>query len=393
MKIAMIAGYYPPDIRGGGEISGKLLADILIEAGAEVAVLTCAVTAREEILDGAYVRRVLSPNAFWNFYPNQPALKKIEWYARENVNPRSRNVVRAFLDEVRPDITLTSTIENFGAEAWVAPMQAHIPTVHLLRSYYPFCRQGSAVKNSENCSGNCAGCKILTFGRRRASQYVNGLIGISEYVLQRHIDEGLFRNAQSSIIPEPIRIESITSRARNESRARFGYLGLLRDDKGLTVLRDAWQGVPDHLATLAIAGSGTPEYEAMLVATAKSNIAFLGWVESEAYLAEIDFLIVPSIWHEPFGRIVIEAFAKGVPVIGSRIGGISDTIRDGENGFLVPPRDAAALTRRIEQCAQMDADSYRRLSRQALGDAQRYEAKRIAQEHLAFYERVISTFF
>lgn len=391
MKIAMIAGYYPPDIRGGGEISGKLLADILIEAGAEVAVLTCAATAREEMLDGAYVRRVLSPNAYWNFYPNQPALKKIEWHTRENLNPRSRNVVRAFLDEVRPDITLTSTIENFGAEAWVAPKQARIPTVHLLRSYYPFCRQGSAVKNSENCSGNCPGCKILTFGRRRASQYVNGIVGISEYILRRHIDEGLFLNAQSSIIPEPIRSESMSGRARNESRARFGYLGLLRDDKGLAILQDAWRGVPDHLATLAIAGSGTPEYVAMLGASARPDMVFLGWVESEAYLAEIDFLIVPSIWNEPFGRIVIEAFAKGVPVIGSRIGGIAETIRDGKNGFLVPPRDADALTRRIMQCAQMDAAGYRKLSRQALNDAQRYEAKQIAHEHLAFYERVIQT--
>jgi glycosyltransferase involved in cell wall biosynthesis len=389
MKIVMLAGYYPPDIRGGGEISGKLLADILIEAGAEVSVLTCSAEARDEMLDGARVKRILSPNAYWNFYPDQPKLKKIEWYARENMNPRSRQVVRAFIDEVQPDVVLTSTIENFGAEAWVAPMQAKVPTVHVLRSYYPFCWQGSAVKNNENCVGKCFDCKALTFGRRRASRYVNGVVGISQYILQRHIDEGTFLNATRCIIPEPITADVIAASARSGSQARFGYLGILRDDKGLGTLLDAWKNVTNPNATLSIAGKGSSEYEAELTAKLPSNARFLGWVDGNEYLQNIDFLIVPSVWHEPFGRIVIEAFAKGVPVIGSRIGGIAETVREGENGFLFTPRSAAELTRRIEHCAALDSEAYARLSHQAHADTQRYEATRIAQEHLAFYERVI----
>jgi glycosyltransferase involved in cell wall biosynthesis len=388
MKILMLAGYYPPDIRGGGEISGKLLADILIQAGADVSVLTCSAEERDEMLDGARVKRVLSPNAYWNFYPDQPKLKKIEWYARENVNPRARKVIRAFIDEVQPDIVLTSTIENFGAEAWAAPMQAKVPTVHVLRSYYPFCWQGSAVKNSENCAGKCLDCRALTFGRRRASQYVNGVVGISKYILQRHLDEGTFLNATSAIIPEPITADLIALAARTSSQARFGYLGILRDDKGLGTLLEAWKSVSHPNATLVIAGKGSPEYETELQAKLPGNARFLGWVDSSEYLANVDFLIVPSVWHEPFGRIVIEAFAKGVPVIGSRIGGIAETIRNGENGFLFTPRSATELARHIEQCAALDAQTYSQLSHRAHSDTQAYEAKRIAHAHLDFYERI-----
>jgi glycosyltransferase involved in cell wall biosynthesis len=230
----------------------------------------------------------------------------------------------------------------------------------------------------------------LTFGRRRASQYVNGIVGISKYILQRHLDEGTFLTARQTIIPEPITADLIASQARQTSQARFGYLGILRDDKGLGTLLEAWNIAANSTATLCIAGKGSSEYEAELKAELPNNAKFLGWVDSSTYLANIDFLIVPSVWHEPFGRIVIEAFAKGIPVIGSRIGGIADTIRDGENGFLFTPRSAPELAQCIERCALLDAAAYGRLSSRAHADSQAYEAKRIAREHLSFYESVIA---
>jgi len=391
MKIAMIAGYYPPDIRGGGEISGKLLADILSSAGATVHVLTCGQPAREEVVDSVAVRRITSPNVYWNYNTNQPKIKKLEWYIRENINPRSRNAVRAFIDEIQPDIVVTSTIENFGAEAWVAPHQAGVPSVHILRSYYPFCWQGSAVKDATNCSGNCIDCKMLTFGRRKASRYVNGVIGISNYILQRHQDEKLFQNAQSTVIPEPISQEHFLTSAKTTCKARFGYLGVLSPDKGLRTLADAWSAIHAPQASLSIAGKGTPAYQNELAGAFPADVRFTGWVDSDTYLAEIDFLIVPSLWHEPFGRIVIEAFAKGIPVIGSRTGGIAENIKDGKNGFLFSPGDQQELAALIRRCAAMTDEEYRLLSNRALIDVQAYESKTIAQAHLNFYQRIIDS--
>ena len=52
-------------------------------------------------------------------------------------------------------------------------------------------------------------------------------------------------------------------------------------------------------------------------------------------------------WYEPFGITPLEAMACGTPVVGSNVGGIKYTVRDGETGFLVPPRDAAALADRL----------------------------------------------
>ncbi len=63
------------------------------------------------------------------------------------------------------------------------------------------------------------------------------------------------------------------------------------------------------------------------------------------YSAADLFVTVP--WYEPFGITPVEAMACGTPVIGANVGGIKFTVRDGETGYLVPPRDAAALADRI----------------------------------------------
>jgi D-inositol-3-phosphate glycosyltransferase len=58
---------------------------------------------------------------------------------------------------------------------------------------------------------------------------------------------------------------------------------------------------------------------------------------------------VTTPWYEPFGLTPLEAMACGVPVIGSRVGGIAFTIADGETGYLVPPRDPEALCARLAE--------------------------------------------
>jgi len=61
-------------------------------------------------------------------------------------------------------------------------------------------------------------------------------------------------------------------------------------------------------------------------------------------LAKMDLVVVPSIGEETFGRTIVEAQACGVPVVATKIGGIVDIIKDGENGLLVPPRDWNGLS-------------------------------------------------
>ncbi|HLU39385.1 MAG TPA: glycosyltransferase, partial [Planctomycetota bacterium] len=62
-------------------------------------------------------------------------------------------------------------------------------------------------------------------------------------------------------------------------------------------------------------------------------------------LALVDVVVVPSVWDDCAPLVVAEALAARAPVVGSRIGGIPDFVRDGENGLLFAPGDATDLAR------------------------------------------------
>jgi D-inositol-3-phosphate glycosyltransferase len=79
-------------------------------------------------------------------------------------------------------------------------------------------------------------------------------------------------------------------------------------------------------------------------------------------------VFVTTPWYEPFGITPIEAMACGTPVIGSNVGGIKFTVKDGETGYLVPPNDAGAIAQHIAHLYQ-HPELLERLSRQAIARA------------------------
>lgn len=390
LRVLIVAGSYPPDIRGGGEISTRILAESLAALDCTVDVLTCAQAERWDEGPDVQIHRIRSPNLYWNGGPAPGPGRKLTWHMLENWNPRARRVVGREIARVRPDIVITSTIENYGGEAWIAAREAGIPCVHVLRSYYSFCWRGSAFRRGCNCVGACWDCRFLSHGRRVASQTVNGVVGISRFILEQHLALGLFSRAQTVAISNPVGAERAAGPRTKGEATRLGYLGVISPNKGLELLREAWSRFAGTASTLTIAGTGDAGYEAGIRELFGESATFAGWVESRSFLDEIDFLVVPSIWNEPFGRIVVEAFAAGVPVIGSATGGIPEIIENGRNGYLFAGSDAADLAQVIARAVRIEPDEYRTMSEAALASAGGYESRVIAARYLAFLNAVIA---
>jgi glycosyltransferase involved in cell wall biosynthesis len=76
------------------------------------------------------------------------------------------------------------------------------------------------------------------------------------------------------------------------------------------------------------------------------------------HFAWADFVLVPSIQPEPFGRVAIESFSIGRPVIASDAGGLQEIVADGESGFLFEPGDPLALVRALERAVGLDRPGY-----------------------------------
>jgi glycosyltransferase involved in cell wall biosynthesis len=138
---------------------------------------------------------------------------------------------------------------------------------------------------------------------------------------------------------------------------RAGFIGSLVWHKGVHVLVEAIRRVPaGHVEAIVFGDLGVaPDYAAALKRAAEGwPVHFRGPFEHREVaraLAEIDVLVVPSIWLENSPLVIHEAFMARVPVVGARIGGIADLIQDGVNGVLYPPDSADALAGVLTQLA------------------------------------------
>jgi len=133
------------------------------------------------------------------------------------------------------------------------------------------------------------------------------------------------------------------------------FVGRLSAEKGVATLLEAWRHLGGTLP-LRLVGDG-PLAGAVREAAAKDDsIQWLGNVPLEAVytlVGEATFLALPSQCYENFPRVVIEAFAKGTPVIASKLGGMAEIVDDGRTGLHFKPGDAADLARRCEASSQI----------------------------------------
>ncbi|MCX7669286.1 MAG: glycosyltransferase [Anaerolineae bacterium] len=155
---------------------------------------------------------------------------------------------------------------------------------------------------------------------------------------------------------------------------RIGYAGGLIPEKGVDLLLRACAALPDRRWQLVLLGEG-PERDRLGELAAALHIAeqvlFLGRrssTEMPAIYRTFDVLVLPSLsrpnWIEQFGRVLVEAMACGVPVIGSSCGEIPNVI--GEAGLIFPEGDVAALRAAL---AGLMADDARRRELAAAGRA------------------------
>lgn len=144
------------------------------------------------------------------------------------------------------------------------------------------------------------------------------------------------------------------ARAPNGARLRIGYVGTLVWHKGVHVLIDAVRNLAPDRYELRIFGDTRvfPDYAAELRAQAGgAPIRFMNAFtrdQTAAIYEQIDVLVVPSLWLENSPLVIHEAYMAGVPVVGSRIGGIADLVADGSNGSLYEPTSSRELTAALQ---------------------------------------------
>ncbi|MFH0771716.1 MAG: lipopolysaccharide heptosyltransferase II [Candidatus Omnitrophota bacterium] len=120
------------------------------------------------------------------------------------------------------------------------------------------------------------------------------------------------------------------------------------------------------------------------------NVEFLGRREDiPDILSRLDLLVLATITQEGFGRVIIEAFASGVPVLATSVGGVTEIIRNGDNGLLVASGDPQAMSDAIVK-ALKDRRLAKNLAVRARKDVEeRYNLEKMAAETVKVYKEAL----
>jgi len=184
-------------------------------------------------------------------------------------------------------------------------------------------------------------------GQWRRGTWLNDVdryITATEFTRKKYLQRGI---PDEKIVIKPHFIDP-APRPREKQGSYALYLGRLSEEKGVAVLLDAWRSLKGR--PLKIVGTGPAERKLRQLAKGEADVTFTGFAapqDCEDYLRNAGFAVVPSECYENFPRVIVEAFALGVPVVASRLGSLAELVEDGKTGLLVEPGNASELSQKV----------------------------------------------
>lgn len=279
--------------------------------------------------------------------------------------------VREIVKDQKPDVAHIHNIFPLISPSIYYVLKKHnIPVVQTVHNYRFLCSNGLLLDNKgricERCkSGNFFNAifkkcyrdgylqttmmSLVLFLHRKIKTFVNKIdvfISPSEF-LKRKLIEG--RIPESKIVVEPHFIKCEEIKPSYEFDNYVVFIGRLSREKGLFTLIDAVKGLS---LKLKIIGAGPLEgaLKKKMKDEKIGNVKFLGYKKGNELKYEIEktmAIVVPSEWYEVFGRVIIEAFALGKPIIGAKIGGIPELVENGKIGYLFRSGNFVELKNKI----------------------------------------------
>jgi D-inositol-3-phosphate glycosyltransferase len=243
---------------------------------------------------------------------------------------------------------------------------------------------------------------------QRIVRHVDGLVAASAVERRALVADYGADPTHATVIPCGVDTALFRPGDRDAARARIApgeaplllYVGRIAPIKGLETLLDAvvrLRARGSRVRLLIVGGEADEPADGHEAAIRRrvdalglrEAVRFVGAQPQDAlrdYYVAADVTVLPS-YYESFGMVALEAMACSSPVIGSRVGGLATTVRDGVTGFLVPDGDATALGERIEMLID-DPDLRFRLGREGVQWAARHRWPCVAEAICREYARL-----
>jgi glycogen synthase len=411
MRILLLSNFYPPHTIGGMERRCQETVELLQQRGHEIAVLTSTygVTAEGLIEDNVY-RLLALESDLMHYRPLHFFLKS----GREE--KQNLNILASALDQFGPDLVfiwgmwnLSRQLPFYVEQNWPGPVVYSLandwpaqPDAH--EAYWRLPARHRFLQPFKSVVTFLA-LSLWRRQQRKISLHFERVICVSHSLCQQLLQSGAPLQ-QTEVIHPGIDLHQFTnSRGQPETHRSPGlsllYAGSLVPHKGVHTAVEALTHLlrqdPDLRLNLTIVGSGHVSYEAHLHALVTNNrledyIRFVRQIPREEMpdlMRQFDVLLFPSVWEEPFSRVVLEAMAMGLVVVGTMHGGTKEILQHGQNGLSFEAEDAYGLALAIKKL--YDPKVRVRLAKQ--GEAivkEKFDLQRMVDQIEAFLLQVVS---
>jgi len=262
-------------------------------------------------------------------------------------SPRDVVGVDQMIEAHRPDVMhVHNTLPLLSPSVIRPAAKREIPVVHTVHNYRLACASGTLFRDGRPCA-DCRGRRVRwpaavhgCYGGSRVASAVaatsisahrstwdqiDRFLAISQQVAEFLVEEGVPRD-RITVKPNSVADPGITTAAGTG----WLFVGRLEAEKGVQLLLDAWRLLPhDPVRTLTIAGDGPLRPMVAEAARLLPTVSYVGQ-QTQAELAELfrssAGTIVPSTWAEGFGRVAVESFSHGRPVIATRMGALATIV-------------------------------------------------------------------
>lgn len=398
MRILIVNMYYYPNMVGGAEHSVKLLAEGLKRANQEVAVLTLDGTKKglvKELINGVCIYRAYSKSIYRRrilndkSHPFDMLLNGIN----SIFNPQMRKYIKNVISEFNPDVIHTNNLVSMSYWIWKYSYKRDIPLIHTIRDYW-LIDPTTRINGSNRLFATIHQCYM----RYYSNEYVRMVTAPSESTLSIFSQRQYFRNAAKTCIvncidfSQEILMNSTDKKLnKDDSIVSFLYAGYLSENKGIKYLINELKHT-DCDFSMVFCGDGPLKSELEKYGEVDKRVVVKGKVTKDELNQEYeknDVLVMPSLWEEPFGRIVIEAAQFAMPSIGSNKGGIPETIATLNYGEVVSVEHSGEMARCLAKFS--NRDYVKQIIRRMPENLQKYKTERQINSFLLLYKKSIKT--
>lgn len=342
-KIVIVNSLYYPDVMGGAEISVKLLAEDLVNEGFDVSVICMGRDSERTKINGVNIYRIKEKNIYFMMdYYHQNALKKIKWHLCNLMKNPNKMDFSLLIDEIEPEVIISQNLLGLGSLVLETKKKyKDIKIIQTIRDY-------KIIEPTTNFLIN----KIAKVNFKRKVKNIDIFVGISKFSLSLFFKKANInsKSVKKEIIHNKVPNEKKINKLSKKVAKSVGFVGQITQEKGISIFLKAVSSLDiyTHLSSVIIVGEG-PLLEDLKYKYKEFNkIVFLGKITHEEVkdiYEKLDTLVVPSIWEEPFGRVIIEAYRQKVNVLASDRGGIPEIIID--ESYLFNPDNIENLKKKI----------------------------------------------